>query len=90
MIYTCNAPPIQKKQSIFEKLLVTSTTPILYGFNRCLASIIAIFSGVPSLSARQALIAHLAARGILAVFHYLPLHLSKLVFGMEAGRATSR
>lgn len=31
---------------------------------------------LPSLTSRQALIAHLKARGILAVFHYLPLHLS--------------
>jgi len=33
---------------------------------------------MPSLTARQALIAHLTARGILAVFHYLPLHLSSM------------
>jgi dTDP-4-amino-4,6-dideoxygalactose transaminase len=33
---------------------------------------------LPSLDARQALIAHLRARGILAVFHYLPLHLSDM------------
>jgi dTDP-4-amino-4,6-dideoxygalactose transaminase len=33
---------------------------------------------LPSLAARQALIAHLRARGILAVFHYLPLHLSPM------------
>ncbi len=32
---------------------------------------------LPSLETRQALIAHLKARGILAVFHYLPLHLSE-------------
>ena len=32
---------------------------------------------LPSLEARTALIAHLKARGILAVFHYLPLHLSE-------------
>lgn len=32
---------------------------------------------LPSLAARSALIAHLKARGILAVFHYLPLHLSE-------------
>ena len=32
---------------------------------------------LPSLAARTALIAHLKARGILAVFHYLPLHLSE-------------
>ena len=31
---------------------------------------------LPSLEARSALIDHLKARGILAVFHYLPLHLS--------------
>lgn len=31
---------------------------------------------LPSLAARTALIAHLRLRGILAVFHYLPLHLS--------------
>jgi dTDP-4-amino-4,6-dideoxygalactose transaminase len=33
---------------------------------------------LPSLQHRQALIAHLKARGILAVFHYLPLHLSEM------------
>jgi dTDP-4-amino-4,6-dideoxygalactose transaminase len=38
---------------------------------------------LPSLAARQALIAHLAAYGILAVFHYLPLHLSR--FGLRYG-----
>jgi dTDP-4-amino-4,6-dideoxygalactose transaminase len=31
---------------------------------------------LPSLASRQALIAHLRERGILAVFHYVPLHLS--------------
>jgi dTDP-4-amino-4,6-dideoxygalactose transaminase len=31
---------------------------------------------LPSLETRQELIAHLKARGILSVFHYLPLHLS--------------
>lgn len=31
---------------------------------------------LPSLAERQALIDHLRARGILAVFHYVPLHLS--------------
>ncbi|NIV37297.1 MAG: dTDP-4-amino-4,6-dideoxygalactose transaminase [Anaerolineae bacterium] len=35
---------------------------------------------MPSLAQRQALISHLKSMGILAVFHYLPLHLS------EAGR----
>jgi len=38
---------------------------------------------LPSVAARQALITHLAAHGILAVFHYLPLHLSK--FGRRYG-----
>jgi dTDP-4-amino-4,6-dideoxygalactose transaminase len=33
---------------------------------------------LPSPAARSALIAHLRARGILAVFHYLPLHLSAM------------
>lgn len=33
---------------------------------------------MPSLAARQALIGHLKERGILAVFHYLPLHLSPM------------
>jgi len=38
---------------------------------------------LPSLDARQALIARLRERGILAVFHYQALHLSKM--GMEFG-----
>jgi dTDP-4-amino-4,6-dideoxygalactose transaminase len=33
---------------------------------------------LPSLASRQALIAHLKSRGILSVFHYLPLHLSDM------------
>lgn len=33
---------------------------------------------LPSLSARERLVAHLGERGILAVFHYLPLHLSPM------------
>jgi dTDP-4-amino-4,6-dideoxygalactose transaminase len=33
---------------------------------------------MPTLAARQALISHLRERGILAVFHYLPLHLSDM------------
>jgi len=33
---------------------------------------------LPSLESRQALIAHLKTLGILAVFHYLPLHLSDM------------
>jgi len=33
---------------------------------------------LPSLEIRQKLIAHLKAQGIMAVFHYLPLHLSEM------------
>jgi len=33
---------------------------------------------LPTLEARQSLIAHLRARSILSVFHYLPLHLSEM------------
>lgn len=42
---------------------------------------------LPSLDARQDLIAHLKARGILSVFHYLPLHLSEMgaKFGGRTG-----
>ena len=42
---------------------------------------------MPSLESRQALISHLAGLGILAVFHYLPLHLSPmgLRFGERQG-----
>jgi dTDP-4-amino-4,6-dideoxygalactose transaminase len=42
---------------------------------------------LPSLKDRQALINHLRASGILAVFHYLPLHLSEYGrrFGGKAG-----
>jgi dTDP-4-amino-4,6-dideoxygalactose transaminase len=42
---------------------------------------------LPSLDVRQALIAHLKQRQILAVFHYLPLHLSEMGrrFGGQPG-----
>lgn len=42
---------------------------------------------LPSLEHRQALIAHLKSQGIQSVFHYLPLHLSKmgLKFGGQPG-----
>ncbi len=42
---------------------------------------------LPTLELRQGLIAHLLQRGILSVFHYLPLHLSDmgLRFGGKAG-----
>ena len=38
---------------------------------------------LPSLDARQRLVQHLKSRGILAVFHYLPLHLSQM--GLSLG-----
>ena len=38
---------------------------------------------MPSLESRTALIAHLKSKGIQSVFHYLPLHLSKM--GLEFG-----
>lgn len=38
---------------------------------------------MPSLAERQAFIAHLASRGVMAVFHYHPLHLSP--FGQQYG-----
>lgn len=41
---------------------------------------------LPSLDHRQALIAHLKQRGILAVFHYVPLHLSDMALKRGAGR----
>jgi dTDP-4-amino-4,6-dideoxygalactose transaminase len=42
---------------------------------------------LPTLELRQGLIAHLRQRGILSVFHYLPLHLSEmgLYFGGRPG-----
>jgi dTDP-4-amino-4,6-dideoxygalactose transaminase len=42
---------------------------------------------LPSLQARQELIKHLKERGIYSVFHYLPLHLSKMGrrFGGQEG-----
>jgi dTDP-4-amino-4,6-dideoxygalactose transaminase len=33
---------------------------------------------MPSIEDRQDMIEHLKARGILSVFHYLPLHLSEM------------
>jgi dTDP-4-amino-4,6-dideoxygalactose transaminase len=42
---------------------------------------------LPSLDARQAFIAHLQSRQVMSVFHYLPLHLSKMgrQFGGRSG-----
>jgi dTDP-4-amino-4,6-dideoxygalactose transaminase len=40
---------------------------------------------MPSTERRQALIAHLKARGILSVFHYVPLHLSAMGQRCAAG-----
>lgn len=46
-----------------------------------------VYLMLPGLDARQRLIAHLRERGILAVFHYLPLHLSSMgrTFGGRPG-----
>jgi dTDP-4-amino-4,6-dideoxygalactose transaminase len=43
---------------------------------------------MPSPESRRALLAHLRARNILAVFHYLPLHLSDMGrrFGGKPGQ----
>ena len=43
---------------------------------------------MPSLEARQDFIEHLKSRGILSVFHYLPLHLSEMgaKFGGHQGQ----
>ena len=41
---------------------------------------------LPSLEQRQALIAHLKQRGILAVFHYVPLHLSDMGLKWSTGK----
>jgi dTDP-4-amino-4,6-dideoxygalactose transaminase len=42
---------------------------------------------MPTLAKRQAFIAHLKARGILSVFHYVPLHLSPMALRMGQGKA---
>ena len=41
---------------------------------------------MPSFESRRALIAHLAGLGILAVFHYLPLHLSPMGLRFGGGK----
>jgi dTDP-4-amino-4,6-dideoxygalactose transaminase len=46
--------------------------------NHCQQAYHMFYLLLPSLDERQALISHLKARGILAVFHYLPLHLSEM------------
>jgi dTDP-4-amino-4,6-dideoxygalactose transaminase len=43
---------------------------------------------LPDLETRQRLIAHLAARGILAVFHYQPLHLSEMGLALGGKRGS--
>jgi dTDP-4-amino-4,6-dideoxygalactose transaminase len=40
---------------------------------------------LPSLQHRQALIAHLEQRSILAVFHYVPLHVSDMGLRWSTG-----
>jgi dTDP-4-amino-4,6-dideoxygalactose transaminase len=46
--------------------------------SHCAQSFHMFYLLMPSLSARSGLIAHLKARDILSVFHYLPLHLSAM------------
>jgi dTDP-4-amino-4,6-dideoxygalactose transaminase len=41
---------------------------------------------MPSFECRQALISHLKTQGILSVFHYVPLHLSKMGRKFSAGK----
>ena len=41
---------------------------------------------LPSMDRRQAMISHLKDRGILAVFHYVPLHLSDMGLEWSAGK----
>ena len=43
---------------------------------------------LPSLEARQGLIEHLKAHGILSVFHYVPLHLSPMGANSAGGPAS--
>jgi dTDP-4-amino-4,6-dideoxygalactose transaminase len=53
----------------------------------CVQSYHMFYMLLPSLEKRQALIAHLKSRGILSVFHYLPLHLAPMgrEWGYQAG-----
>jgi dTDP-4-amino-4,6-dideoxygalactose transaminase len=55
--------------------------------NHCEQSYHMFYLLLPSLEIRQALIDHLKARGVLSVFHYLPLHLSDMGrrFGGQEG-----
>jgi dTDP-4-amino-4,6-dideoxygalactose transaminase len=55
--------------------------------NHCEQAYHMFYMLMPSLDQRQALIAHLRERSITAVFHYLPLHLSKMgqKFGGKPG-----
>ncbi len=50
--------------------------PVVPGY--CEQSYHMFYLLLPSLEARQGLIEHLRERGILSVFHYLPLHLSEM------------
>jgi len=61
------------------------TLPIIPG--QCEQAYHLFYLLMPSLAARQQLISHLKAQGILAVFHYLPLHSSPmgLQFGSRQG-----
>ncbi len=51
---------------------------LLYHRTVCEQSYHLLYLILPLQEQRQALIAHLKAQGILGIFHYLPLHLSKM------------
>jgi dTDP-4-amino-4,6-dideoxygalactose transaminase len=63
----------------------TTGTTLPYVPDHCGQSYHMFYVLLPSLAARSALIAHLKAQGILAVFHYGPLHLSAM--GKRFGRS---
>jgi dTDP-4-amino-4,6-dideoxygalactose transaminase len=63
----------------------TTGTTLPYVPDHCGQSYHMFYVLLPSLAARSALIAHLKAQGILAVFHYGPLHFSAM--GKRFGRS---
>jgi dTDP-4-amino-4,6-dideoxygalactose transaminase len=64
---------------------VGATLPVVP--SHCEQSFYLFYLLMPDLGSRQALIGHLKRRGVLSVFHYLPLHLSRmgLRYGGKAG-----
>ena len=64
---------MQLKDWAAENKVTTPTVPA-----HCQQTYHMYYILLPSLSVRQNLIKHLKTRGILSVFHYLPLHLSDM------------